>query len=375
MARLGPLSALLGALKSSPKADIHSASFKVHFQLTPKLMFSFLLLVIAYNLFGEPIRCFGRGLSFSEESLNDLCWARNNFIDFSPRHLGGFEVAHPGISNDDFEEINLHAHSQLVPLVLFLQGLVFYIPTWLWKCCEGGKLRSLSAGLSVPSLDTETRLQKVQALAKYLHSSLHQHTAYAICYFVCEMLNLVVCFFNLWFMDMFLGGVFSGRGLSVMDLFRDSVEAREATALTFPRNSKCIFHRFGSSGQIERYDMVCTLTHSAMYLKMFAFLWLYFVILSCLGGAVLLSCLLVFSSTSVKSHLLRKQGNLSIDNVDALMAKLQTGDFFLLYLLSKNVDFHVFGLLMEDFSGRVTGRRKAGMDPELEGKATDITPV
>ncbi|XP_047499813.1 innexin inx3-like [Penaeus chinensis] len=367
MARRGLFSTLLGVFKpGGPKADIHTASFKVHFQLTPKLMFSFLLLVIAYNLFSAPIRCFGRGLNFKEEALNDYCWTQNTFLRQQRR-----DDPHPFLTNDDSEQIYFRAHSQLVPLVLFLQGLVFCIPNWLWKCCEGGKLRSLS----VPFLDTEMRLQKTQALAKYLHTSLHQHTSYAISYFVCDMLNLVFCFFNLWFMDMFLGEVFFARGLSVMDLFRDSEDAKEATAMTFPRTSKCQFYIFGNSGAVERYDLICTLTHSAMYLKMFAFLWLYFVILSCFGVAMLLSCLVIYSSASAKSHLLRKQGNLSIDNVDALITKLETGDFFLLYLLSKNVDFHVFGILIEDLSARVMGRKGAGIYPELEDKATDITPV
>lgn len=373
MARQGLLSAVLGAFRPNAGADMHSANFRVHFQLTPKLTFSFLLLVIAYHVFGEPLRCFSQGLNYSEKALNDYCWAQNTFI-LKRRQLGP-DVAHPGIINDDDEQRYYHIHFQLVPLVLFLQGLVFYIPNWLWKGCEGGRLRSLSAGLCVPFLDKEMRLQKIQALAKYLHTSLHQHTTYAISYFVCEMLNLVFCFFNLWFIDMYLGGVFIDRGLSVMDLFRDSADAKEATSMTFPAASKCLFYKFGHSGAIETYDMICTLSQRAMYIKMFAFLWLYFVILSCFGGVMLLSYLVIFSSASVKSYLLRKQGNLSTDNVDALMTKLNTGDFFLLYLLSKNVEFHAFGILMEEFSGRVMGYKKAGTSTELGERATDISPV
>ncbi|XP_037795106.1 innexin inx3-like [Penaeus monodon] len=161
MARQGLLSAVLGAFRPNAGADMHSANFKVHFQLTPKLTFSFLLLVIAYHVFGEPLRCFSQGLNYSEKALNDYCWAQNTFI-LKRRQLGP-DVAHPGIINDDDEQRYYHLHFQLVPLVLFLQGLVFYIPNWLWKGCEGGRLRSLSAGLCVPFLDKEMRLQKIQA--------------------------------------------------------------------------------------------------------------------------------------------------------------------------------------------------------------------
>nr|XP_027223483.1 innexin inx2-like [Penaeus vannamei] len=131
------------------------------------------------------------------------------------------------------------------------QGLVFYIPHWLWKRCEGGRLRSLSVGLSAPFMDKELRLGKIQSLARYLHTSLHQHSTYAVCYFVCETLNLVVCFFNLWFMDMFLGGAFSTHGLSVMDLIRDNEDAREATNMAFPRATKCIYHVWPSGSKMK----------------------------------------------------------------------------------------------------------------------------
>ncbi|XP_037795105.1 innexin shaking-B-like [Penaeus monodon] len=125
-----------------------------------------------------------------------------------------------------------------------------------------------------------------------------------------------------------------------MDLFRDSADAKEATSMTFPAASKCLFYKFGHSGAIETYDMICTLSQRAMYIKMFAFLW-----------------------------------GICPDNVDALMTKLNTGDFFLLYLLSKNVEFHAFGILMEEFSGRVMGYKKAGTSTELGERAADISPV
>lgn len=370
----GLFSAARRLFKGNQKADIDSANFKVHFQLTPKLMFGFLLVVILYNLVDGPIRCEGYSVGFSENTLSDYCWTQNSFtmrVDHRRLESG---ASHPGFRGDEAETVIYHAHSQWIPFVLFLQGLVFYIPHWLWKRCEGGRLRSLSVGLSAPFMDKELRLGKIQSLARYLHTSLHQHSTYAVCYFVCETLNLVVCFFNLWFMDMFLGGAFSTHGLSVMDLIRDTEGARQATSMVFPRMAKCLFYKFGSSGVIETHDLLCVLSHSSMHLKMFAFLWLYFVILSCLGAAMLIWCLLVTFSSSIRSYLLRKQGNLSFDT-DALVTKLGIGDFFLVYLLSKNVEFHAFSILMEELSGRLTGEKVPRIYPGLDDKDTDITPV
>jgi len=44
----------------------------------------------------------------------------------------------------------------------------------------------------------------------------------------------------------------------------------------FPRMTKCIFHKFGPSGSIERFDALCVLSRNILSEKMFAFLWFWY---------------------------------------------------------------------------------------------------
>jgi hypothetical protein len=59
----------------------------------------------------------------------------------------------PGISPHadlkDGVEVKYHKYYQWVCFVLFLQAALFYIPRYLWKSSEGGKIRMLVQELQV----------------------------------------------------------------------------------------------------------------------------------------------------------------------------------------------------------------------------------
>jgi hypothetical protein len=49
-------------------------------------------------------------------------------------------------------EVKYHKYYQWVCFVLFLQAACFYIPRYLWKASEGGKIKLLVQGLQVTTL-------------------------------------------------------------------------------------------------------------------------------------------------------------------------------------------------------------------------------
>lgn len=75
---------------------------------------------------------------------------------------------------------------------------MFYAPYYLWKMWEGNKLRSIIQGLNVFTLKetVDERGKKEEILAKYVTNNLHEHNRWAISYFICELLNLVLIFFD-----------------------------------------------------------------------------------------------------------------------------------------------------------------------------------
>ena len=59
-------------------------------------------------------------------------------------------------------------------------------------------------------------------------------------------------------------------------------------ARIFPRMTKCIFHKFGGSGTIQRFDAMCVLSMNIVNEKIYIFLWFWFIILAVITGVNLI---------------------------------------------------------------------------------------
>lgn len=242
---------------------------------------------------------------------------------------------------------------------------MFYTPHWLWKTWEGGKLDSIVMGLSLPVMQRDARQEKINMLADYLHASIHYHNFYAIKFFLCELLNLANTIFNIWLMDKFLGGMFFTYGIDVLSWTETNQEYRtDPMIVVFPRVTKCTFNKFGPSGTMENIDIMCVLALNVINEKVYVFLWFWFVILAGVTTLSLCYRILVFCVPAIRSGLLQKRARLRYKTgLEAIGKKLQVGDFFLLYLLSKNVELISFSSLMEELSSRLTRRP---IHPDLE---------
>lgn len=141
------------------------------------------------NLFlflGEPISCVA-DRSISEHVMNSYCWITHTFT--FPEIAGqtpGVHSAYPGVYDfvDDSNEIRYHSYYQWVPFVLFFQGLMFYLPHWIWKTWEGNRINMITEGMRGATFGTEeekssARLQLVQ----YLVKTLNKHNIYATGYY------------------------------------------------------------------------------------------------------------------------------------------------------------------------------------------------
>jgi hypothetical protein len=83
-------------------------------------------------------------------------------------------------------------NEQLIQYSLFmLQAILFYIPRWLWKNWEGGKLQTLRMDLNIGFVSKEEKAQKKEMLVDYLQENLNNHTWWSGRYFLCEVLALI----------------------------------------------------------------------------------------------------------------------------------------------------------------------------------------
>lgn len=78
--------------------------------------------------------------------------------------------------------------------IIYFQAILFYIPRWLWKNWEAGKISALKMDLDLGIITEAEKRQKKKLLLDYLYSNLKNHNFWAYRYFFCEFLALLNVF-------------------------------------------------------------------------------------------------------------------------------------------------------------------------------------
>ncbi|KAL0840173.1 hypothetical protein ABMA28_015465 [Loxostege sticticalis] len=355
MAVLGMVSAVAGFVKVRyliDKAVIDNMVFRMHYRITSAILFLCCILVTANNLIGDPIACINDG-AIPAHVLNTYCWIT---YTFTLPNSDSRAIAHPGLGNDYEEEKRIHAYYQWVPFMLFFQGLLFYLPHWIWKNWEEGKVRMISDGMrGTVAAIADDKPNRQSRLVQYLMDTLHMHNAYSFGYFFCEVLNFINVVGNIFFLDTFLGGAFLTYGTDVVKFSNRNQEERTDPMIeVFPRITKCTFHKFGASGTIQKHDALCVLALNILNEKIFIFLWFWFIILSVVSGLAIVYSAAVILMPRTRETILKRRFRFGTPNgVEALVRKTQVGDFLLLHLLGQNMSLRVFGEVLDELSRRL----------------------
>jgi innexin len=115
----------------------------------------------------------------------------------------------------------------------------------------------------------------------YISFLLQRHKMYAIRYWACEALCLVNIIVQLFLMNSFFDGEFFSYGWRVMGFSETPQEQRvDPMVYVFPRVTKCIFHKYGASGSIQKHDSLCILPLNIVNEKTYIFIWFWYIILA-----------------------------------------------------------------------------------------------
>lgn len=122
----------------------------------------------------------------------------------------------------------------------------------------------------------------------------------------------------------------------------------------FPRMTKCTFHRYGSSGDVQKHDALCILPLNILNEKIYIFLWFWFIILAVLSGIILVYRMLIILWPAARFLVLRSRSRIT-DKKDLhlIMSRVHLGDWFLLYLLCKNLEPLNFRDVIKDFASEL----------------------
>uniref|UniRef100_A0A2P2I4A3 Innexin n=1 Tax=Hirondellea gigas TaxID=1518452 RepID=A0A2P2I4A3_9CRUS len=336
------------------KPSVDNAVLHLHYRFTFLIFVISSAFVTAKEFFGAPIDCLPIK-SVPTGILNVYCFIMAIFS--VPKHYDkviGDGVPYHGIGPQlEDDELVYHAYYQWVPLVLFLQAMLFYIPRFIWKQAEGGLFDVILGGLNEPLLgNKEKRLKKHRILCDYMLKNMRMHTAWAWRFFACEMLAFVIVVGNIFFTDYFLGGTFLTYGTDVINFVDMDAEDRiDPMTRLFPTVAKCNFRAFGPSGTVEVYDTMCILAVNIITQKIYILIWFWLIALAAITGGWLIIRAATIVSKDVRGRMLQYRGRVAGPEQVALIQKhCDLGDWFLLYQLGRAIEPTIYAEFLKELA-------------------------
>lgn len=314
-----------------PNCTIDNNVFKLHYRVSCMILFMCSVLVTARQYFGDPIDCISRD-DIPNELLDTFCWVHTTFsVVDSWNKTVGVEVPYPGVDKYFPGERRVyHAYYQWVCFVLFFQAILFYLPHYLWKAIENGRIKAIRSNLCNPILKDKERDEQKELLIKYLNKCKDTHQATFYLYCLCEFLNLLNVLAQMIMMDKFLGGQFTTYGWQVLQFTEWDFSVRyDPMIRVFPRLTKCTFHRYGSSGDVQRHDAMCILPINIINEKIYIFLWFWFYLLAIITFVAFIYRMTTITSKRLRIYLLHKRCISVADRVSIvdLVGNIDVGDW------------------------------------------------
>lgn len=172
------------------KSKIDNIVFSLHYEASVIILVAFALFVTRNQYIGNPIDCMIDEIPRS--IIDTYCWIYGTYI-VSSKINGeiGRDVIHPGVTNvinGEKGDIKYYSYYQWIGFVLLIQALLFYIPYYVWKTWEGGRIKMLSVNLNLPILEAEYRRERKSAVINYLYENLHHHNVYLFRFVFCELI-------------------------------------------------------------------------------------------------------------------------------------------------------------------------------------------
>jgi hypothetical protein len=344
---------------------IDNSIFGLHYRATFGLLILCSLVIMSFQYIGDPIDCLVDSKSL-DDFMDTWCWIHGTYnvrkcVD-KGKDLVQVEVLD--------SKIKYYKFYQWIGIILFIQALLFYTPHYLWKMWESGHIKMLKGNLDDPLLEEETKNYEKTLVVNYLQNNLGNYNLYFTIFSICEFLNLVNVISQIFLMDAVLDFSFSTFGADILKYLSKSNSIsydRELSVLpgfakpcnetvnplefAFPTMSKCGFSKYGPSGNIIPHDGLCVLPLNSFNQKVYAFLWFWYTILSCVTALAVLYRILSILSPSVREFTLKSKLRLSSDDhIMTIFQRLTIGDCFLLHLLAKNVDELIFREIIQDLA-------------------------
>ncbi|KAL0276067.1 UNVERIFIED_CONTAM: hypothetical protein PYX00_003729 [Menopon gallinae] len=349
------------ALKSNlnfkvKKYDIDNSIFKLHYRITFWMLMCGVAIVCAHEYIGERIRCLVPDSKLAHV-VETFCFFTSTYtvVRHTNRSVINRQIPHPGVGPDvDDEEIIRHSYYQWVPFFLFFQGLCFYLPHFLWRTKEGGRLKALVEGFDlIGMLDQDVQKRNLEKIQLQFKDRLFIYRGWTGFLITCEFLNLVNLIFQIYLTDVFLGYQFMELGVNVF--WDEAGDEYNPLDVVFPKMTKCTFKKYGSSGTIEYHDTLCVMALNVINEKTFIVLWYWYIVLFILTVLMLLWRLISFfchfsTTFNVLNYSFATHLKLNKTDLITVIRNLSFSEWMFLRYLASNMDGRMFRDLLRNLA-------------------------
>lgn len=336
--------------------DSTNTIWRLHSRVTVYLLVFFTILLSARSYFGDPIECISTASHAVQSSLHSFCWTLGTFISRDPNFVEStwdFTEIGAKMGHIPKEDRLYQKYYQWVPFLLAIQAFLFSFPKHLWRFCEGGRLEELCNNLtSTLQPGAWTRKRKYRTLLYLTQECRQRHTKYALIFVGCEILNFCVVVLNMLLMNFIFGGFWTSYQPAVQALVSlDMNSWTSYNSLVFPKLAKCDFSYIGPSGSKQTMDALCLLPQNIVNEKIFAFLWLWFIVLAIVSGVQLCYRLVQLCCRTVRFKLLfNLLDPISYRRLKRVVREVGIGYWFLLYQMARNINEGVMREIIRDLS-------------------------
>lgn len=383
---LGTFKNISNHLKLKPQeVSIDNLVSRLHYRATTLILFVASVLVTSRQYIGEHIACITDTKSVPENVMNTFCFFMATFtvrtnVSLHEKHgipyLGVSAINSENLRDDSY--VLRHNYYQWVPFVLFGQAIAFYLPHYIWKRKEDGRLRKYtegfkymayslteSVGLKTPQGENVPSAVVVQQrLDEFRHAflqRLHVQRMWAAWFILCEILNAINLIVQIYLTNVFLSGGFYDLGPAAI---RTSDMDQSVLDEIFPKITKCTFHKYGPSGSLQAHDAMCVLALNIINEKIFLVLWFWYLMLFIVTmlGLIwrIVTLSLHASSTSFNRWVFATSrlsgGRNPWAKVMKTSGRFHFTDWLFLRYLSKNLDGIVFQKLFKSLAKDVSNQ-------------------
>jgi len=360
------------------EVSIDNFTFKLFYKWSVSFFISGSVLVQASQFFGDPIACETADDTVDEEAVVNFCMMYSEFL-VPDTYLGQCASdAHAGTSL-------YNSYYQWVAVYFLMSAVLFYIPRCIWLSMEGGMMSFLVTGCLDRVVDNAAEKQEalMTNYCEYVHNKFNK---YAIGFFFCELLNLVITISQIFVTHAFLNYQYFDYGYLVYQYYSLDSETRSLRETfnpmceVFPNVAACNWWRWGKDGGQELKNLICILGNNIINQKLFALLWVWHCVLVPVGVIRILTRLFQLCSPHLRIFLMKFEmdqyinNNKQQQNIEQYIHKCSIGDWFVLYMMNKNMNKRFFAEFLSALSLKVNPQPNEDDEPEIniiKDKLTD----